>query len=155
MQYSTGWVLACIGRAYFEMVDYKSAAEAFEWARKADPSRLEVLLPGPSLASPIKPGAEPDMAVMCQCAAESARCRAASLPPALPWLRRAQPPAGALTTGYSECKGERAELHHITAGFPGQLSCGHDTLSGIEDLQHSVAGPKALLHAGSRPCTSI
>ena len=43
MQYSTGWVLACIGRAYFEMVDYKSAAEAFEWARKADPSRLEVL----------------------------------------------------------------------------------------------------------------
>ena len=43
MQYSTGWVLSCIGRAYFEMVDYKSAAEAFEWARKADPSRLEVL----------------------------------------------------------------------------------------------------------------
>lgn len=41
-QYATGWVLSCIGRAYFEMVDYHHAALAFEWARKADPSRLEV-----------------------------------------------------------------------------------------------------------------
>ena len=42
MQYATGWVLSCIGRAYFEMVDYHQAAQAFEYARKADPSRLEV-----------------------------------------------------------------------------------------------------------------
>lgn len=52
MQYSTGWVLSCIGRAYFEMVDYKSAAEAFEWARKADPSRLEVLFLHPRWPCP-------------------------------------------------------------------------------------------------------
>lgn len=42
MQYATGWVLSCIGRAYFEMVDYHQAAQAFQYARKADPSRLEV-----------------------------------------------------------------------------------------------------------------
>ena len=41
-QYATGWVLACIGRAYFEMVDYHQAAQAFQWAKTADPSRLEV-----------------------------------------------------------------------------------------------------------------
>ena len=44
MQYATGWVLSCIGRAYFEMGDYHQAALAFQYARKADPSRLEVLL---------------------------------------------------------------------------------------------------------------
>ena len=42
MQYATGWVLSCIGRAYFEMVDYHQAAQAFQYAQKADPSRLEV-----------------------------------------------------------------------------------------------------------------
>ena len=42
MQYATGWVLSCIGRAYFEMVDYHQAAQAFQYAKKADPSRLEV-----------------------------------------------------------------------------------------------------------------
>ena len=41
-QYATGWVLSCIGRAYFEMVDYHQAAQAFQFAKKADPSRLEV-----------------------------------------------------------------------------------------------------------------
>ncbi len=41
-QYATGWVLACIGRAYFEMVDYHQAAQAFQWAKTADPSRLKV-----------------------------------------------------------------------------------------------------------------
>ncbi len=29
------------GRAYFELVDYKSAADAFETARRYDPSRLD------------------------------------------------------------------------------------------------------------------
>ncbi|KAK9797012.1 hypothetical protein WJX73_004710 [Symbiochloris irregularis] len=40
-QYATGWVLCCIGRAYFEMVDYPQAALAFEWAQQVDPYRLE------------------------------------------------------------------------------------------------------------------
>ena len=43
-QYATGWVLCCIGRAFFEMVDYSQAAVAFEWAQQADPFRLEVYL---------------------------------------------------------------------------------------------------------------
>lgn len=41
-QYATGWVLCCIGRAFFEMVDYAQAAVAFEWAQQVDPHRLEV-----------------------------------------------------------------------------------------------------------------
>lgn len=41
-QYSTGWVLCCVGRAYYEMVDYQQAARVFEWARMADPTRLQV-----------------------------------------------------------------------------------------------------------------
>ena len=41
-QYATGWVLCCVGRAYCEMVDYRQAAHIFEWARQADPTRLEV-----------------------------------------------------------------------------------------------------------------
>ena len=41
-QYATGWVLCCIGRALFEMVDYAQAAVAFEWAHQVDPHRLEV-----------------------------------------------------------------------------------------------------------------
>ncbi|BDA50167.1 Cell division cycle protein 27 homolog [Coccomyxa sp. Obi] len=40
-QYSTGWVLCCVGRAYYEMVDYPQAARVFEWARQVDPTRLE------------------------------------------------------------------------------------------------------------------
>lgn len=41
-QYSTGWVLCCIGRAYYENVDYLKAAEVFKWARQYDPARLQV-----------------------------------------------------------------------------------------------------------------
>lgn len=41
-QYSTSWVLCCIGRAYYEMVDYPQAARVFEWARQVDPTRLQV-----------------------------------------------------------------------------------------------------------------
>ena len=41
-QYSTGWVLCCVGRAYYEMVDYQQAASVFEWARTTDPTRLQV-----------------------------------------------------------------------------------------------------------------
>lgn len=41
-QYATGWVLCCVGRAHCEMVDYPQAARTFEWARQADPTRLEV-----------------------------------------------------------------------------------------------------------------
>ncbi|EIE23188.1 TPR-like protein [Coccomyxa subellipsoidea C-169] len=40
-QYSTSWVLCCIGRAYYEMVDYPQAARVFEWARQVDPTRLQ------------------------------------------------------------------------------------------------------------------
>ena len=32
--YQTGWVLCCVGRAFFEMVDYPEAAKAFSWARQ-------------------------------------------------------------------------------------------------------------------------
>ena len=32
--YQTGWVLCCVGRACFEMVDYPEAAKAFSWARQ-------------------------------------------------------------------------------------------------------------------------
>ena len=40
-QFATGWVLCCVGRAYFEKVDYAEAARHFEWARHVDPTRLE------------------------------------------------------------------------------------------------------------------
>lgn len=40
-QYATGWVLCCIGRAFFEMVDYAQSAVAYEWAHQVDPHRLE------------------------------------------------------------------------------------------------------------------
>ncbi|EFN54950.1 hypothetical protein CHLNCDRAFT_24117 [Chlorella variabilis] len=42
-QYQTGWVLCCVGRAFFEMVDYPEAAKAFSWARQVDPYRLRGL----------------------------------------------------------------------------------------------------------------
>lgn len=32
--YQTGWVLCCVGRALFEMVDYPEAAKAFSWMRQ-------------------------------------------------------------------------------------------------------------------------
>lgn len=32
--YQTGWVLCCVGRSFFEMVDYPEAAKAFNWARQ-------------------------------------------------------------------------------------------------------------------------
>jgi anaphase-promoting complex subunit 3 len=41
--YSTGWVLQCVGQAYFEMVDYPSAEKAFQQLRLLDPFRLEGL----------------------------------------------------------------------------------------------------------------
>lgn len=41
-QFNTGWVLCQLGRAYYEMVDYPAAANVFEFARQADPHRLEV-----------------------------------------------------------------------------------------------------------------
>ncbi|PRW57027.1 CDC27 family isoform 1 [Chlorella sorokiniana] len=41
--YQTGWVLCCVGRAFFEMVDYPEAAKAFNWARQVDPYRLKGL----------------------------------------------------------------------------------------------------------------
>ena len=42
-QYSTGWVLQCVGQAYFEMVDYPSSEKAFQQLRLLDPCRLEGL----------------------------------------------------------------------------------------------------------------
>lgn len=41
--FQTGFVLMSIGRAYYEMVDYSSAARAYQWARKIDPYRLNGL----------------------------------------------------------------------------------------------------------------
>jgi anaphase-promoting complex subunit 3 len=40
-QYSTGWVLSCVGRAHAELVEYVSAERAFEWARRVCPHRTE------------------------------------------------------------------------------------------------------------------
>lgn len=42
-QYSTGWVLQCVGQAYFEMVDYHAAEKTFQQLRLLDPYRLEGL----------------------------------------------------------------------------------------------------------------
>lgn len=41
--YSTGWVLQCVGQAYFEMVDYTSSEKVFQQLRSVDPCRLEGL----------------------------------------------------------------------------------------------------------------
>ena len=41
--YSTGWVLQCIGQAYFEMVDYHASERTFQQLRLLDPCRLEGL----------------------------------------------------------------------------------------------------------------
>ena len=41
--YSTGWVLQCVGQAYFEMVDYHAAEKTFQQLRLLDPYRLEGL----------------------------------------------------------------------------------------------------------------
>eukprot|EP00026_Physarum_polycephalum_P002237 Phypoly_transcript_02242.p1 GENE.Phypoly_transcript_02242~~Phypoly_transcript_02242.p1 ORF type:complete len:922 (-),score=189.41 Phypoly_transcript_02242:15-2780(-) len=38
---NTAWVKTLAGRAHFELVDYKSAADNFENARRLDPSRLD------------------------------------------------------------------------------------------------------------------
>lgn len=38
--YSTGWVLQCVGQAYFEMVDYPLSEKAFQQLRLLDPYRL-------------------------------------------------------------------------------------------------------------------
>lgn len=39
----TGWVLTMLGKAYFELVDYYSAARMFQKAREVDPFRLQGL----------------------------------------------------------------------------------------------------------------
>lgn len=41
--YSTGWVLQCVGQAYFEMVDYPSSEKTFQQLRSLDPCRLDGL----------------------------------------------------------------------------------------------------------------
>lgn len=38
---NSAWARTVAGRAYFEMVDYKSAADAFEDVCRLDPSRIE------------------------------------------------------------------------------------------------------------------
>ena len=40
-QFGTGWVLCQVGKAHFELSDYAEAARHFDWARRADPTRLE------------------------------------------------------------------------------------------------------------------
>ncbi|XP_010249534.1 PREDICTED: cell division cycle protein 27 homolog B isoform X2 [Nelumbo nucifera] len=40
-QYNTGWVLSQVGKAYFELVDYLEADQAFSLARRASPCSLE------------------------------------------------------------------------------------------------------------------
>ncbi|KAF2073370.1 hypothetical protein CYY_005315 [Polysphondylium violaceum] len=40
-QYKTGWVLSKIGKAYFEMVEYREAKQVFENMRLLEPYRLE------------------------------------------------------------------------------------------------------------------
>ncbi|XP_010267174.1 PREDICTED: cell division cycle protein 27 homolog B-like isoform X3 [Nelumbo nucifera] len=40
-QYNTGWVLSQVGKAYFEMVDYLEADQAFTLARQASPYSFE------------------------------------------------------------------------------------------------------------------
>jgi len=39
--YATGWVLSQVGRAYFEMVEYPKALQAFAQVQAVDPHRLE------------------------------------------------------------------------------------------------------------------
>lgn len=40
-QYNTGWVLAQVGKAYFEIVDYPAAEKVFEVLRKLEPWRIQ------------------------------------------------------------------------------------------------------------------
>lgn len=42
-QYSTGWVLAALGKAHFELGEYDKAAQAFEQLRASEPHRLQGL----------------------------------------------------------------------------------------------------------------
>lgn len=42
-QYSTGWVLAALGKAHFELGEYDKAAQAFELLRASEPHRLQGL----------------------------------------------------------------------------------------------------------------
>ncbi|XP_037292109.2 cell division cycle protein 27 isoform X2 [Rhipicephalus microplus] len=42
-QYSTGWVLAALGRAHFELGEYDKAVRAFETLRSIEPHRLQGL----------------------------------------------------------------------------------------------------------------
>ncbi|KAK9071814.1 hypothetical protein SSX86_008243 [Deinandra increscens subsp. villosa] len=39
--YNTGWVLSQVGKAHFELVDYKESERAFNNARLASPYSLE------------------------------------------------------------------------------------------------------------------
>ena len=84
-QYSTGWVLCCIGRAYYEMVDYPQAARVFEWARQVDPTRLQVrplLNPVDKLAaaglqrSAVHHSIRPELNAGCAVARRAWRCTA-------------------------------------------------------------------------------
>ncbi|XP_076039509.1 cell division cycle protein 27 [Oratosquilla oratoria] len=42
-QYNTGWVLANIGKAYFEKADYRQAVKLFSEVREKEPHRLELM----------------------------------------------------------------------------------------------------------------
>ncbi|ORX82578.1 TPR-like protein, partial [Basidiobolus meristosporus CBS 931.73] len=42
-QFNTGWVLSCVGKAYFELAKYKEAEEKFEQMRLVEPYRLDGL----------------------------------------------------------------------------------------------------------------
>ena len=65
-QYATGWVLCCIGRACFEMVNYAQAAVNYEWARQVDPHRLEVCLPIPQPGIGYIPAPAKELAASCR-----------------------------------------------------------------------------------------
>ncbi|KAK9704531.1 anaphase-promoting complex subunit cdc27 [Basidiobolus ranarum] len=42
-QFNTGWILSCVGKAYFELAKYKEAEEKFEQMRLVEPYRLDGL----------------------------------------------------------------------------------------------------------------
>ncbi|ORX89557.1 TPR-like protein, partial [Basidiobolus meristosporus CBS 931.73] len=42
-QFNTGWVLSCVGKAYFELAKYREAEEKFEQMRLLEPYRLDGL----------------------------------------------------------------------------------------------------------------
>lgn len=89
-QYSTGWVLCTVGRAYFERVEYAEAERVFEWARRVDPTRLEGMDVFSTVLWHLKK--EVDLSYLAQeavalnrlapqawCASRAPKCRRASL----------------------------------------------------------------------------